>query len=328
MDIYKAPDNCEEKVEPLVSIIIPAYNAEQFLSETLSSVLSQTYKNLEIIVIDDGSTDSTQKIAQSFGGCVSLLVQSHQGPSAARNLGVKHSKGEFIAFIDSDDIWVNCKLEVQLEYLLQNPGIELVYSDFARWYPNSERDFDSPLVSKNSNQSERVDLELSGWIYPEMLLDSQVWICTVVMRKSVWEAVGGMDESLRIGEDWDFFIKVSRKYEMTKLASVLAYYRMHQGSITNMPLVPNFAYKVVVNAISVYGYRGPDGRVVSRKLLNNTLYNIRFNHGYVHVNKGIPSIALSEFFGALLYRPFQIKVWGYIVLCMMKIFVQKLKYMK
>ena len=129
---------------PIVSVIIPAYNAERFIPQAIQSVLEQTYQSYEIIVVDDGSTDKTKDILKEFEDKVCCIYQENQGPSAARNAGIKISQGRYICFLDADDIWTPDKLEVQVEFLECHPDISLVFSD--------HQDFDAgggsvPLVS-------------------------------------------------------------------------------------------------------------------------------------------------------------------------------------
>jgi len=113
-----------------VSTIIPAYNCERYIKETIESVLSQTYKDIELIIIDDGSTDRTGEIVRSFESKVEYIRQSkNTGPSAARNRGIEKAKGEYIAFLDGDDVWMPTKIEEQIKLLESNKDIALVYSN-------------------------------------------------------------------------------------------------------------------------------------------------------------------------------------------------------
>ena len=120
-----------------VSVIIPAYNAEKFIGEAIESVLNQTYKNIEIIVVDDGSKDNTYHIVkQNFGNQVKLIRKKNGGVSSARNMGVKNAEGEFIAYLDADDYWLPQKLEIQLRCFEKFPECGLCYTDA---YINGEK---------------------------------------------------------------------------------------------------------------------------------------------------------------------------------------------
>ncbi len=120
--------------KPLISVTIPVYNTERYLAEAVESVLAQTYRPLEVIVIDDGSTDSSAAIIKSFAPLVTYLYQPNAGSSAARNRGASISKGEYLAFLDADDLWVEGKLEMQMRAFQQNPQIEAVFCHVRQFY--------------------------------------------------------------------------------------------------------------------------------------------------------------------------------------------------
>lgn len=301
--------------DPLVSIVIPAYNSEKFIAETLESVFAQTYQIFEIIVVDDGSTDKTVEIIQSYGNKIRLYQQANKGPGAARNLGVSMAKGELLAFVDSDDIWVKDKLAQQVHRFRENPDLAILCGDFKRWNQRDDGGFD-PLPADET--AEEIHFDTKGWNYAALLLDSEVWICTVMLRKSAWLILGGMDEAFRIGEDWDFFIRASRQFEIKKLNKVLAFYRIHHTSITHKPLLENFAYRVVSKAIQTYGTKGPDGSTVDERKLKEALFGIRLNHALLHFKQGSPNVAVSEFVGALTYKPWKLKIWFFLFISFSK----------
>src|SRR2546430_1228645 len=114
--------------EPLVSVILPVYNREKSVARAVESVLAQTYRPLELIVVDDGSTDGTRGVLEQFGGRIALLRQPNAGAYSARNLGLRHARGELVAFIDSDDIWLPHRLSAQVP-LMRRPDVGLVFGD-------------------------------------------------------------------------------------------------------------------------------------------------------------------------------------------------------
>src|SRR5579864_8740685 len=115
---------------PQVSVVIPAYNAARFLGDAIQSVLNQTYSNFEVVVVNDGSTDDTESVVRSFGDRLFYVKQANKGVSAARNEGIKRARGQYVAFLDSDDVWLPTKLAEQIPFLEQNPEVGLVYSDW------------------------------------------------------------------------------------------------------------------------------------------------------------------------------------------------------
>src|SRR5262245_42249310 len=117
----------------LVSVVMPVYNGERHLREAIDSVLRQTHRNLELIVVDDGSTDGSAEIARAFGDQVRLIRQANVGSAVARNVGIASARGEFVAFIDADDGWVSNKLELQVRYLVEHPDVGMVYHGWIVW---------------------------------------------------------------------------------------------------------------------------------------------------------------------------------------------------
>ena len=170
-----------------IAVIIPVFNAEKFLESALESVFSQTYSSeLQVIVVDDGSTDNSSSIAKSFSG-VHYLHQANQGVSATRNAGLKVAKGEFIAFLDSDDIWKPEKLEKQVSYMEKHPeiGITGTYAE----------NFLEPGTELPSQIKAKADWRrLEDYIIPS----------TMMVRKSIFNKIGEFDTKMPSGEDTDW----------------------------------------------------------------------------------------------------------------------------
>jgi glycosyltransferase involved in cell wall biosynthesis len=181
------------------SVVIPCYNAEAWVAEAVDSCLKQTLSGIEIIVVDDGSTDGSRKILEQYGDRIQLVVQSNQGGCCARNVGFKQSRGEFIQFLDADDFLLPNKIERQRDCLL-NSNAEVVYGDWR--YQHHEPDqriwLGEPVVSEE--QEDVLCSLLRGW-----------WVAPVatLYRRNVVEEVGGWDETLRAAQDRDFFTRVA-----------------------------------------------------------------------------------------------------------------------
>lgn len=208
----------------LVSVVIPAYNAEQFLGEAIESVLAQTYAPVETIVVDDGSSDGTAAVAAAHDEVI-LISQQNSGPSAARNRGFAACRGELVAFHDSDDMMTPDKLTVQVDHLLANPGVgcvlaeqELVVEEGAElpfWVEGSKVPTVMPATP------------------PEYADEPKVHPMTMVVRRETFEAVGGFDETMRAAEDFDWMLRASEEgVEIARLDQVLLRRRVHPGSLT------------------------------------------------------------------------------------------------
>lgn len=181
---------------PLISVVIPNYNNGPFLIECLESVLVQTYKNIEIILVDDGSTDNSLQVLLSFQDRISLITTENRGPSAARNTGILNAKGEFIAFLDSDDIWEPTKLKLQMEMMLGG-DYDLIYC--------SSRDFFLTGVLGNLN---RAQFTGNCYKYFKQYPASDIISLgcnSALLRVTILRESGLFDESFfGAGEDWDF----------------------------------------------------------------------------------------------------------------------------
>jgi glycosyltransferase involved in cell wall biosynthesis len=209
---------------PLVSVVIPAFNAERFLGEAIESVLSQTYEPLETIVVDDGSSDGTVAVASAYAG-VTVVEQPNAGPSAARNRGFAASRGELIAFHDSDDLMTPDKLEVQAGVLIDKPEVGCVLAEQELLVePGAEMPF---WVEGSKVQTVMPPRP------PELENEPLVHPMTMVVRRSVFEQIGGFDESMRAAEDFDWMLRASEeRIEIARLSDVLLRRRVHPDSLT------------------------------------------------------------------------------------------------
>jgi glycosyltransferase involved in cell wall biosynthesis len=199
----------------LVSVIIPAFNGERFLAEAIGSVFAQRYEPLEVIVVNDGSTDGTGVVAACFGGRVRYFLQPNRGPAAARNRGLREARGEVIAFNDADDVWATDKLRLQLDRLRRRPQVEVVLG--RKCYTRPEKTSDGRTVFVPFFEQETA-LNLNAGLF----------------RRSAFERVGHFDEGLRYAEDWDWFMR-ARELGAPLLFhdEVVLYYRRHENNLTN-----------------------------------------------------------------------------------------------
>ncbi len=216
---------------PLVSIIIPVYNSADYVEETIASISAQTYTNFEIIAIDDESTDNSIetlfRIAEKEKRLRPLRIPHSGSPALPRNHGIKASKGELIAFLDSDDLWTPDKLEKQIAYMHNHPDVGLLYSasvtfgNVSFFSPHFET---LPLPFKASVSFD--DLVQKGNSIP---------CSTVILRKAILAATGLFDEDpqKRGVEDYDLWIQISRITKIAFYPAIQCYYRIHQGQISS-----------------------------------------------------------------------------------------------
>lgn len=297
---------------PLVSIIVPAYNCAHFLPEALDSILAQQYPNIEVIVVDDGSSDGSAEIAEAYGSPVKVIRQKNQGPAAARNRGVRESRGEYLAFLDGDDVWLPGKLLAQLEYFASHKEVGIVYGNFKRWRMNEAGDYPPKEAFITSEQNGGIVDRESGWIYHQLLLDSIICIITAVIPRSLFETLGGFDESLRVGEDYDFWLRASRLVQAHKLARDVALYRTNNSSTTHITRPINYEQVVLLRVVEKYGLASPNGVAISEKQIRARLFKLAFGHGYMHYWYGSPSVALEAFTDAIRHDRKQVKAIIYL----------------
>lgn len=206
---------------PAVSVIIPAYNQGHYLSQAIQSVLDQTCQDFEIIVVDDGSTDHTRQVAQSFTDLrVRYVYKTNGGLSSARNAGIRHAAGRFLTYLDSDDLFLPEKLSLLLAALQERPEWGLVAGQAVLIDENGDRlgeIFDTPLPEDTT----------------QLLLGNPLHVGSVMVRREWQERVGFFDETLRSYEDWDMWLRLARAgCQMGWMPKPVSLYRFHRAQMT------------------------------------------------------------------------------------------------
>jgi GT2 family glycosyltransferase len=292
---------------PLVSVIIPAYNAAGFIDETLNSVFNQTYSNYEVIVVNDGSpdTDELQKVLAPFRDRLIYIQQENKGPSAARNHAIKKARGEFVAFLDSDDNWLPDYLEEQIKLSRSEHGFDMVYSD--AWLFG-----DGPL-------SGRRFMECAPSIGPvtfESLLlyqTSVITSCTVVRRQSVIDA-GLFDERFIRCEDFDLWIRLAhRGARIGFQEQVLARHRTHSASLAaNEIAMVESQIEVLKKAKQTLPLSEAEHKLIDRQLENCAAQIDRERGKQYLANRNYDQAAASFTRANRFYksRMLQLVIWG------------------
>lgn len=299
-------------LKPTVSVIIPTYNCEIYIAETLNSVLHQTFQDLELIVVDDGSTDRTRQIIASYGARVRLIAQTNSGVCAARNRGILEATGQYICLMDHDDYWFPEKLALQLEQMNQHPEVGLVYSTFAWWHPKAEDVFPDPDFYKDESPASAIDDEFSGWIYHLLLLDCWVLTSSALIRAEVFNKCGVFDESLPYSEDWDLWLRISREYPFIKLKKTLTLYRQHPRQGNLMARNIDYRTELLSRAVAKWGLCSSDGRYITRHQFRETISRYHMEFGIRHLVAGNLRIANRSFLKSWLISPARLKRLAYI----------------
>ncbi|MDD5134302.1 MAG: glycosyltransferase family A protein [Phycisphaerae bacterium] len=208
----------------MITVIIPSYNSAQCISRAIDSVLSQSFSDYEIIVVDDGSTDNTSQAVERYGGKVRYIRQDNAGPAAARNAGIKAAKGEWIAFLDADDEWLADKLRRQMEILEKNPELKWCGSNFSLELDGNERPALNPAVIRKTlagrDYFENYFRDSIKGHSPTAIITSTI---TLVIHKSVFEQTGLFDVSLMRQQDHDMWVRIACRFlQMGYIAEPLA----------------------------------------------------------------------------------------------------------
>jgi glycosyltransferase involved in cell wall biosynthesis len=219
---------------PLVSIVIPAYNCAEFINEALQSIYRQTYSHWEIIVVDDGSTDATSSILALHRKRIRYFAQENKGTAAARNAGLRQVRGDLIAFLDNDDVWLPEKLEHQVRVMQAWPDCGLVFTD--------GKTFTEAGVRRESVLSQRLHswldahatgdpLVAKGCMFRKLLFANEISSASSVMlRRTIVERAGGFDEAIPIADDYDLWLRVARQHAVAVIRRCLYMWRWHDAS--------------------------------------------------------------------------------------------------
>lgn len=201
---------------PLISCIVPVYNGEKYLADAIGSILGQTYKHIELIVADDGSTDKSCMIAESYGKQLNLIIQETEGPAATRNFGLRAARGDFISFLDADDIWHPEKLAKQIRTFRHHPNIDFCVTHVKMFWENHLID------EENYYRNQFRACSIPGYA-----------TTTLLARKSVFDQVGTFNNKFWFSDAVDWFVRANEMgLSSMVLPKILVYHRMHSENLT------------------------------------------------------------------------------------------------
>jgi glycosyltransferase involved in cell wall biosynthesis len=297
---------------PKVSVIIPAYNRAHFLGEAIQSVLDQTFPDFELIVVDDGSTDNTKEVVESFKDPrIRYIYQENRGQSAAQNTGIKASGSEYIAILGSDDMWLPQNLELKVKVLDARPDVALVCSDtyffddrtgaiLGRFW--HDKRFTYPVnPGKATQQPLREMLSHGCFIAPQM----------AVVRRQVFTEVGYFDESLRRGDDWDMFVRIVRRFPAIETIDMpLGRNRQHDGRLTaNQEGEYEWGVVIFNKALNNYSLSGSECKLIKRRLAG-----WHFQYGHEMMMEGGITEGRQRLLASIKVNPWSIRPYIYLAL--------------
>jgi len=254
-----------------VSVIIPAYNCERYIEEAVQSVLAQTYRDYELIIIDDGSTDRTRERVRPFSAMknVRILAQKNSGPSRARNRGIQASGGKYCAFLDSDDVMMPERLQMQVAAMEKRKDVGMIYSDLMTFN-------ETGIVHRTKKAFTR---PYAGEVLDKLVLGNFITTSTVMARRECLEKVGLFDERMNHSEDYKMWLQMARAYAIEYLDVPLTKYRYQPAGLSsNRITMSTSSYEVVKEFWEDNKEYRRKHSVLCRKSLANQLVNI--GHAY------------------------------------------------
>lgn len=271
-----------------VSVVIATYNMSRFLGKSVQSALDQTYPNLEVCVVDDGSTDDTEQLLAKWRDDPRVIVvrQKNQGQAVAKNRGAKETRGEFIAFLDADDYWLPTKIEKQMA-LFAKPATAVVYTEIS-------------CVDENDKELPHGEVRRHrGRVTEQLLLENFVPYVTTVVRRSAFEEVQGFDEAIDMGIDWDLWLRISVRHEFDYVPENLTRYRVWSGQMSKKYRRRLDSSMAIMDAF-LKNHHGAVSRE-HEKLAWAISYTNRGDVLLVNERKRVP--AIREMLKALRYKP-------------------------
>lgn len=249
--------------KPLISVVISCYNYAKFLNDSIDSALNQSYSNIEVIVVNDGSTDNSHEIALGYGDKIRYFQHENAGLSYTKNFGANQAAGEYIAFLDADDIWRSDKLQCQMA-LFSNKTVSIVYS---RRLAINENDLIQEIDKRSYSR---------GNITKDILFQNYICFSSVIIKTSTWKTYGGFDETLRRSSDFDFWLRTAPLEQFDYSDEPLVYYRSGHGNIS----ANAEARLVTCEKLLQTHTSSPAYKDVDPKNIKQAFANLYFNWGY------------------------------------------------
>lgn len=282
----------------LVSIIMPCYNCEQTIEKTLKSIYEQNFTDFYLYCVNDGSTDKTAEILEHYVKSKPNMVVHHKlnaGQTAAKNDGLKLAQGQYVAFIDSDDLWDSKKLMRQVEYLEQNKQVGLCYTN-------------GFYIDQNDKQQELIGIspQLTGQCLEKIILGNAIVASSVMIRKSILDEVGLFDERLTACENWELWIRFAAKSELAAIDQPLVYYRRHANNMSHN-LDKMRKNRLIVISINNQSYRQELKN--HKKTIKKAYYTAYRFFGENYLWKLQVKKARWDLFRALRYKPWDKNIY-------------------
>jgi glycosyltransferase involved in cell wall biosynthesis len=287
---------------PLVSVVIPVYNGATHIAQTLDAVFAQTYRPIEVLLVDDASPDRTLEVAAATGHPLRVLRQANAGVSQARNTGAAASKGELLCFLDQDDVWYPEHVQRHVAVFLRQPDCGVVVSPYQHWYPGVDGHA-APDAIKPEPPTQELDADFSGWVYHQFMLDCWALTSATTIRRSVWDRAGGFDPAQPFGEEWELWLRLSRAVEFAKLQWPPVLYRQHASQGSRFVRSLDHRVDLLLRTAQAHGLVSRDGRSVPTRTFSETIARYEMEFGWRHLKFGDRHIAARAMLSAWRRAP-------------------------
>jgi glycosyltransferase involved in cell wall biosynthesis len=283
-----------KKSGKMVSVIMATYNRENYLPFAIESVLSQTYSNLELHIIDDGSTDGTRALVNDYQDSrIRYYYQENKGQSGAINVGINNAQGDYICFIDSDNIWKLDKLERQIKIMSENPDYHIAYGE-------NEIIDENGTVQSAQNPVQRY----SGNIMEKLLVFNFINFNTTMIRIECFRELGGMGADIPAGPDYDLFLKFSTRYRFLYIPEIFAQYRVMKNQMSS-----NKDRRFQTNFYILNNFIEKNGHLIDKVTIDNTWCRYYTSRGRYLASKKRFKSAISDYFKAIGHMPHSMHPW-------------------
>lgn len=276
-------------IKPLVSVVIPTYNRDKYINETIESVLAQTYPNIEIIVIDDGSTDNTKEVVAQYVPKIQYVWQKNSERGASRNHGLRLAKGEFISFLDSDDLWLPDKIEEDINFFRKNPSVGLVYTDALQ------------VDAKGNYLKLLKPQKYNGKVTEKLLEDNFVPMATHLIRTELAKNIGGFREERQLSgsEDWEFWVRLSTVTDFAYLPRATTKIRTHEANTMSNPSGMERSMNYAIDIMAQSNYLTSE----QKKLLNKSRAYVLLINAINYCSSQETKKVVSSLKKAFVYNP-------------------------
>ena len=290
-----------------VSVIVPVHNGARHLGQTLAAVLAQTHPQVEIVVVDDGSTDrSLEVVAHTAPRAVVAHNAQAGGVSRARNQGLAMAQGRVVCFLDQDDLWHPSHLARQLAAFERMPEAGAVVVPYHHWYPGTDG-YAAPETLWPAAADDHFDPAFTGWVYHQFMHDCWALTSATMLRREALEEVGPFDPDRPYGEDWELWLRLSRRWQFAKLGHPAVLYRQHPSQGSRQARETDHRTELLLAHAKAFGLASADGRAISRPHFETLIAGYQVRFGLHHLSHGSAALGRRALWSAWRRDPVRLR---------------------